>query len=66
MGVGRGSWGGLVPLDFENFSNKRLFFQFRGVKTKFHHFGPLPWKISEKSLSGAPLEKILPTPMTVV
>jgi len=49
MGVGRGGGrGGQAPLDFENFSKKRLFFQFRGVKIKFH-FPPLeksfrrPW-----------------------
>ena len=41
MGVGKGGQGG--PLDFEIISKERLFFQFRGVKTKFHHFWP-PWK----------------------
>ena len=50
MGVGRGGMGGQAPLDFEIISKKRLFFQFRRVKTKFHNFCP-------------PLEKILPTPM---
>jgi len=32
-----------LPLDFEMFS-KKSFFQFRGVKTKFHHFCPPPGK----------------------
>jgi len=41
MGVGRG--GPSLPPDFEIISKKKLFFQFRGVKTKFHHFLP-PWK----------------------
>jgi len=38
MGVGRGGRGGLGPLDFEIISKKRLFFQFREVKNKFHRF----------------------------
>jgi len=36
-----GAWS---PLDFEIFSKKKLFFQFRGVKSKFHHF----WSPLEK------------------
>jgi len=36
--------GGQDPLDFEIISKKRLFFQFRGVKNKFNHFWPPPWK----------------------
>jgi len=36
MGVGRG---GKAPLGFEIIS-KKMFFQFRGVKIKFHHFWP--------------------------
>jgi len=35
-----GAGGDLAPLDFEIISKKMLFFQFRGVKTKFHHFCP--------------------------
>ena len=50
MGVGRGGRGGLAPLDFEIISKKRLFFQFRGVKNKFHHFWPLWKKVWENSL----------------
>jgi len=47
MGVERGvAGGGQGPtLDFEIISKKRLFFQFRGVKSKFHHIWP-PWKKS--------------------
>ena len=55
-GEGRG---GLPPLDFESISKKRLFFQFRGVKNKFHHFWPPPGKILGKSPTGSPLEKSL-------
>jgi len=45
MGVGRGVQGGpYLPLDFEIISEKRLFVQFRGVKSKFHHFWPPPGK----------------------
>jgi len=41
-------------LDFEIIGKKRLFFQFRGVKNKFHHFPP-PWKkIWENPLLAAP------------
>ena len=44
MGVGRGGRGGQGPLlDFEISSKKRLFFQFRGVKTNFTALAP-PWK----------------------
>jgi len=41
MGVGRGSRGDQAPLGFEVISKKRLFFQFRGVKTNFTTFGSL-------------------------
>ena len=34
----RGAGRALPSLDFEIISKTRLFFQFRGVKTKFHHF----------------------------
>ena len=44
MGVGSGGRGAFSPLDFEIISIKRLFFQFRKVKNKFHHFWPLPGK----------------------
>ena len=50
-------------LDFEIISKKRLFFQFRGAKNKFHHFCPPLEKILGKFPTGPPLEKILPTPM---
>ena len=43
MGIERGTGGALVPLDFEIISKERLFFLFRRVKNKFHHFWP-PWK----------------------
>ena len=62
MGVGRGG-GALAPLNFEIISKKRLVFQFRGVKTKFHNFCPPLEKIWGKSPTGPLLEKILPTPM---
>ena len=52
-----------APLGFENISKKRLFFQFRGVKVKFHHFWPPPGKKFGKILHLPPVEKILPTPM---
>jgi len=42
-----GTGGALAPLDFEIISKNKLFFQFRGVKTKFHHFWP-PGKIFGK------------------
>jgi len=35
--------GGKGPLDFEIIGKKKLFFQFPGLKTKFHHFWS-PWK----------------------
>ena len=61
MGVGRG---GLAPPGFWNYWQKRLFFQFRGVNTKFHHFWPHPGKNFGKiPYCPPPLEKILPTPM---
>ena len=44
MGVGSGGRGAFSPLDFEIISIKRLFFQFRKVKNKFHHFWPIPGK----------------------
>ena len=46
----KGSREGLCPLGFEIISKQKIFFQFRGVKNKFHHFWPS-------------LETILPTPM---
>ena len=42
------------PLHFEIISKKRLFFQFRGVKTKFHHFWPPLENILGKSPTGPP------------
>ena len=60
----KGGQEGLAPLDFEIIGKKLLFFQFRGVKTKFHHFWPPTGKIFGKiSYCPPPLEKILPTPM---
>jgi len=54
----------LAPLDFEIISKKRLFFQFRGVKTTFHRFCPPPGKKFWENTLLAPLvENILPTPM---
>ena len=35
-------WGAEAPLDFENFSKKRLFSWCREGKNKFHHFWPPP------------------------
>ena len=61
MSVGRGDF--CAPLDFEIISKKRLFFQFRGVKNKFHRFWPPPGKTFWENPLLAPLEKILPTPM---
>ena len=49
--------GGKGSPGFWKFQQKRLFFQFRGVKIKFHHFWPSPGKILEKSPSALPLEK---------
>jgi len=58
----RGGRGGLgLLLDFEIIGKKRLFFQFRGVKTKFNHFWPPPGKNFGKIPYLPPLEKILPT-----
>jgi len=53
----------LAPLYFEIISKKRLFFQFQGVRTKFHHFWPPPGKNFGKIPYWPPPEKILPTPM---
>jgi len=47
-------------------AKKRLFLQFRGVKTNFHHFWPPLENILGISPSAPPLEKILPTPMVVM
>jgi len=44
MGIERGGQGASAPLDFEIICKKRLFFQFRGVKNKFHRFWPPPGK----------------------
>jgi len=55
-----GAW---PPLGFEIISKKRLFFQFRGVKTKFHHFCSHWKKFWGNPLLAPSLEKILPTPM---
>jgi len=66
MSIERGAGGAKSPLDFEIISKKTLVFQFRGVKTKFHHFCPPPGKDFGKTPTGPPLEKILPTPMNVV
>ena len=41
-------------LDFEIISKKRLFFQFLGVKNKFHRFWPPLEKILGKSPTGPP------------
>jgi len=63
MGSEGGEGEALAPLDFEIISKKGSFFQFRGVKNKFHHFCP-PWKnIWENPLLLHP-GKILPTSMT--
>ena len=42
----KGCQGGLVPPGFWNYWQKKVIFQFRGVKskTKFHHFWPPPGK----------------------
>jgi len=55
--------GALVPLDFEIISKKRLFFQFRGAKTEFHHFWTPPGKNFGKIPYCPPWKKILPTPV---
>ena len=65
VGVERRGRGRPCPLDFEIICKKRLFFQFRGVKNKFHHFWHPLEKILGKSPTAPPLEKILPTPMFV-
>ena len=55
--------GGLgPPLNFEIISQKRLFFQFQGVKTNFTTFAP-PWKKFWENPLVLPQEKILPTPV---
>ena len=55
--------GGLgPPLNFEIISQKRLFFQFQGVKTNFTTFAP-PWKKFWENPLLLPQEKILPTPV---
>jgi len=46
-----------APPDFEKISKKCLFFQFRRVKTKFHHFGPPPGKNFGKMPYWSPLGK---------
>jgi len=52
------------PLDFEIISKKRLFFQFRVGKNKFHHFWPPLEKIFGKYPTATPpWKKIFPTPM---
>jgi len=56
MGVGGPNY------NFEIISKKRLFFQFRGIKNKFHHIWP-PWNKFWEYLLLAPPGKILPTPM---
>jgi len=65
MDVGRVGQRGLAPLDFEIISKKACFSQFRGVKTKFHHFWPALKNILGQSPTDPPLEKILPTPIVV-
>ena len=50
VGVGRQGRGALIPLDFTIITKKWLFFQFRGVKNKFHHFWPLLEKFWENLL----------------
>jgi len=54
--------GAKPPLDFEIISKKRLFFQFRGVKNKFHHFCLPLEKILGKSPTPPPLEKTFRRP----
>jgi len=72
MGVGRGDGRTKIPLDVEmghfpiTILAKRLIFQFRVGKTKFHHFHHwknlfgYPWK---KFHNWPHVEKILPTPV---
>jgi len=45
--------GGKPTPGFWNYWQKRLFFQFRGIKIKFHHFWS-PWKKLGKSPPGTP------------
>ena len=59
VGVGRGG-GATGPSSTPGFwkvRQQRLFFEFRGVKNKFHHFWPLPGNVLEKSPSGPPWKK---------
>jgi len=63
MVVGRGEAGAKETLDFENVSKKGCFRCFEWAKTNFTTFGP-PRQNLEKSLH-APLEKILPIPMSL-
>jgi len=66
MGIGRGDRRGLgVPLEFEIISKKRLFFQFRGVETKFHHFCPPRKKFWENPLLATPWKKSLQRPLSL-
>ena len=60
---GRRRGGPTPPLDFETIGKKTFFCQFRGLKTKFHHFCPPPWKKFWENPLLHPLEKLLPTPM---
>jgi len=55
---------GLGSLQFGNFSKKRLFSLLRVAKTKFHQFWSPPSQFWKNPLE-PPLEKIIPTPMTV-
>jgi len=59
MCVGRGQ-GALAPLDFENFSKKRLFFSFEWEKQISSFLAPEKF---QKNPLVTSLEKILPTPM---
>ena len=65
MGVGRGrAVVTLAPLDFKNFSTKGCFLSFQWEKTNFTTFGTPIEKFWKNTLV-APLEKIVPTPMTL-
>jgi len=57
MGVGRGVGGGLVPLDFENFSKKCCFLDFECEKTNFTTFGPPLGNIMKNPLVAAHWKK---------
>ena len=47
--------GGQDPQEFGIIGKKRCFFQLRGMKTKFQHFWPQPWKnFWEKPLLALP------------